>query len=507
MPASFLAFENNTCNGTLKIYVVHEVIVTNQHSRLKAMVASFLADSRTVMLHGPCEHEKRAFIEALGFERCNIHRCIDGTAVTNKWAVVDIRDAESLQACLRKDIRLMTTPRMDVALKSGIAHLELFPRPPFAAQSMSLADFLILQSQAYYTGALPGPLFEAQMQAGGISDSLMCRFLCILAEYVDAALNLPDVAMRCGISLRLSARILKALENSYVIYFARQQKRSSHHLLFWDAALLAFLYGITSSEQLHAHPQKNSLIRNFTVTELYKRARQERPFCTVRIRHQEDYPLFSFDGGNVWYCIDCSARNPDTDCHTCINIDTLLNECAAEHWSRLLAAPSRVPLHYVDSDSGPNAPTVTILNGTVRILSDTHGAPHGHTLTVQMFAEGEGPPLHTHAADETFYVLEGIVEVHVLIDRQIHIFQLLPGDSFFVPSMTVHTFKATGTPKNVLIASLSPAGPAESFFLSAGAKQSGRLRLPDHPDTTPEAIQALLQSMEKHHFKLWKQSS
>ena len=75
-------------------------------------------------------------------------------------------------------------------------------------------------------------------------------------------------------------------------------------------------------------------------------------------------------------------------------------------------------------------------------------------------APGEGPPLHTHAAEEeTLYVLEGEVRFQ-LGDEQ---FTGTAGSFAFVPRGLPHTFQNVGASEARMLIHFSPAG-MERFF-------------------------------------------
>jgi mannose-6-phosphate isomerase-like protein (cupin superfamily) len=75
-------------------------------------------------------------------------------------------------------------------------------------------------------------------------------------------------------------------------------------------------------------------------------------------------------------------------------------------------------------------------------------------------APGGGPPLHIHhRADETFYLIEGSLEVR-LGDSTV---MVRPGDYVRVPRGTVHTFRNVGERAARMFVTLVPAG-LETFF-------------------------------------------
>jgi uncharacterized cupin superfamily protein len=91
-----------------------------------------------------------------------------------------------------------------------------------------------------------------------------------------------------------------------------------------------------------------------------------------------------------------------------------------------------------------------------------------------VIAPGDGPPAHTHAAqDESWYVLEG--ELRFKLDAAMH---SAPAGSFvFVPRGTVHAFQNVGEGSARILVIFNPSG-MEPFFeqfadLPAGAVEPG----------------------------------
>ena len=73
---------------------------------------------------------------------------------------------------------------------------------------------------------------------------------------------------------------------------------------------------------------------------------------------------------------------------------------------------------------------------------------------------GEGPPLHIHHnEDETFYVLEGELELQVDEER----FVVSAGSSIFMPRGIPHTFRNSGTQTAKSLVILTPSN-LEGFF-------------------------------------------
>lgn len=94
---------------------------------------------------------------------------------------------------------------------------------------------------------------------------------------------------------------------------------------------------------------------------------------------------------------------------------------------------------------------------------------------------GFGPPLHTHAYRELFYVLEGEYEFTVERDGALETIIGTPGTAIAVPPNVPHTFKnGTGAPARLLFVH-QPAA-LEEFFEEFGVPDdAGEAEPPDFP--------------------------
>jgi quercetin dioxygenase-like cupin family protein len=91
---------------------------------------------------------------------------------------------------------------------------------------------------------------------------------------------------------------------------------------------------------------------------------------------------------------------------------------------------------------------------------------------------GGGPPPHVHSReDETFYLLEGVVEF--LLDAETIVAG--PGDFVNVPRGTVHCFRNTGTETARLVLTFTPAG-IERWFEEVLDRAPNEVRAEDVPD-------------------------
>jgi quercetin dioxygenase-like cupin family protein len=99
--------------------------------------------------------------------------------------------------------------------------------------------------------------------------------------------------------------------------------------------------------------------------------------------------------------------------------------------------------------------------------------------------EGKTPPLHVHPeADETFYVLEGDLLVHVDgTEHRVH-----QGGVLVVPRGAPHTFVVTSQTARMLLAFTPASGVAENFLRRASQPAIDPTLTPPPPD--PERYQA-----------------
>jgi uncharacterized protein len=103
------------------------------------------------------------------------------------------------------------------------------------------------------------------------------RFVRLAAGRVGQVLNLHSLAADVGVSDHTARAWVSLLEASYIVrllppWFANIGKRliKSPKLYFVDTGLAAWLMGITSEEQLNAHPLRGHLFENLVVMEFVK---------------------------------------------------------------------------------------------------------------------------------------------------------------------------------------------------------------------------------------------
>lgn len=114
---------------------------------------------------------------------------------------------------------------------------------------------------------------------------------------------------------------------------------------------------------------------------------------------------------------------------------------------------------------------------------DTNG---GWVMNEMIITLGNGAPLHTHPWNETFYVLEGELEVQVGPQKAV----ATSGMLMFVPENVAHSFRAASP--NARVLEMIPAS-AEKFY------REGAEQIPTVPPD-PEIFQALCQKYNVQFF-------
>lgn len=123
----------------------------------------------------------------------------------------------------------------------------------------------------------------------------------------------------------------------------------------------------------------------------------------------------------------------------------------------------------------------------------------GTHLVVQVDTPpGGGPPLHTHPAQEIFFVLEGEFEFPTVRDGLQKTTRSGAGSVVHVPGGIPHTYHNVGMGPGRLLGVLSPAAEMEAFFREAGLPVED----PAHPPTpTPPDLERFLSISSKHHIE------
>jgi quercetin dioxygenase-like cupin family protein len=112
---------------------------------------------------------------------------------------------------------------------------------------------------------------------------------------------------------------------------------------------------------------------------------------------------------------------------------------------------------------------------------------------------GFGPPLHSHAYRELFYVLEGRYEFRFERDGQLDTIIGGPGTSVAIPPNVPHTFKnATGAPARLLFVH-QPAA-LEEFFEEFGVPVAHEHEL--RGDQEPPDYAAMAAALERNGVRV-----
>ncbi|XUW90636.1 cupin domain-containing protein [Burkholderia sp. M6-3] len=82
------------------------------------------------------------------------------------------------------------------------------------------------------------------------------------------------------------------------------------------------------------------------------------------------------------------------------------------------------------------ARALNVLGEKITVLAD-HATTHGYEVFLQHGPEGSGPPPHSHDWDESFYVIDGSVE----ITYDGTTVMAAAGSFVHVPAGTVHSFR------------------------------------------------------------------
>ena len=119
------------------------------------------------------------------------------------------------------------------------------------------------------------------------------------------------------------------------------------------------------------------------------------------------------------------------------------------------------------------------LGGLYEVLLS--GEESGGAATVMRMSApaGTGSPPHTHPGDESLYVVEGELDVHIGDE----VVAAKAGDYFFFPAGTREWFEAKTTPATVLVTYLP--GGIDKFFTELAEPAASR-ELPPPSDEPPD---------------------
>jgi quercetin dioxygenase-like cupin family protein len=139
---------------------------------------------------------------------------------------------------------------------------------------------------------------------------------------------------------------------------------------------------------------------------------------------------------------------------------------------------------------------------TVFFVGDTYttllsGAQTGGTFAMleALVPAQTGPPPHIHhAEDETFILLDGVIDFHVADD----VHRAEPGSVIFVPRGTQHHFSNAGDSVARMLFMYSPAG-MEGMFAEIGSPGSRGVQA---PPLSASDLEALARVADKYRFSI-----
>ena len=126
------------------------------------------------------------------------------------------------------------------------------------------------------------------------------------------------------------------------------------------------------------------------------------------------------------------------------------------------------------------------------VSEDTRGAFATWETTATPGLPGPPPHIH-HREDETFYVLEGEVELFV----NGRVIEAATGTFVNIPRGTLHTFRNTGTDPARLLVSVVPGG-FEKFFYEIGEPATD----PASPPAGPPDVEKVLAAAPKYDLEI-----
>jgi quercetin dioxygenase-like cupin family protein len=130
----------------------------------------------------------------------------------------------------------------------------------------------------------------------------------------------------------------------------------------------------------------------------------------------------------------------------------------------------------------------------------TGAETEGRDLVIEISTpRGGGPPLHTHPAEESWYVIEGEFEFPTIRDGKRVTNRASAGSVVYVPSNAPHTYHNVGAHRGRLLAVLSPAAEMEGFFKEVGIAVEDVAHL---PEPAPFDMEKLIAISEKYHQQI-----
>jgi quercetin dioxygenase-like cupin family protein len=127
-------------------------------------------------------------------------------------------------------------------------------------------------------------------------------------------------------------------------------------------------------------------------------------------------------------------------------------------------------------------PALNVLGTKVTVLA-SNAATQSYEITLQRGDEGSGPPLHSHAWDESFYVLKGNLEF-TYAGKAV---TCMPGTLVHVPAGMVHGFRF-GSGGGEMLELTGQGGFATQMFTAVSKE------IPPGPPDIPKLVELLRQN-------------
>ncbi len=131
--------------------------------------------------------------------------------------------------------------------------------------------------------------------------------------------------------------------------------------------------------------------------------------------------------------------------------------------------------------------------GELIVIKASSAETGGAFVVIELASRpGGGPPLHTHAAAETFTILEGAFEFNGRRDGAPFAIRATQGDTVFIPGGAPHTYRCVGDVPGRTLLVLAPGADMERFFAEAGrpAEEPSILPNPGGPPDIPRLMAA-----------------
>ncbi len=125
----------------------------------------------------------------------------------------------------------------------------------------------------------------------------------------------------------------------------------------------------------------------------------------------------------------------------------------------------------------PNLRHIGLVGDTYTILLDGQQTGRRYCLIDMHVPPGGGPPPHRHDFEETFVVLEGVIEATFRGEK----LTVKSGETLHIPANAPHSFTNASDQPARLLCTCSPAGQ-EEFFLLVGVPVSSRTEAPPKLD-------------------------